>query len=101
MSRAAALKILDDLRERCRQEPDFKEKLRDQPLETLIAAGIPPEEIDHEAMKPPERESHGLRAAAYTDDQTLLMCTVGWATCCCVRTACCVTYGTTKCSGAD
>jgi hypothetical protein len=44
-------------------------------------------------------EAHGIQARAYTDDQTLLACTARWTTCCCVRTACCVTYGTTKCSG--
>jgi hypothetical protein len=99
MSKADALKILDELRERCRQDPDFKEKLRAKPVETMTEAGIPAEEIDHDAMKPPQVEAHGIQARAYTDDQTLLACTARWTTCCCVRTACCVTYGTTKCSG--
>lgn len=99
MSKADGLKILEELRERCRQDPDFKEKLRSNPVETMIAAGIAAEDIDHEAMKPPEAEAHGMQARAHTDDQTLIMCTARWTTCCCVRTACCVTYGTTKCSG--
>ena len=99
MSKADALKILDSLKERCRQDADFKEKLRVNPVETLLAAGIPEEDINHEGMKPPTLEAHALRAKAYTDDQTLLACTARWTTCCCVRTACCVTYGTTKCSG--
>jgi hypothetical protein len=97
MSKADGLKILEQLRERCRQDPDFKEQLRTKPVETMIGAGIAAEDIDHEAMKPPEGEAHGMRASR--DEGTLIACTARWTTCCCVRTACCVTYGTTKCSG--
>jgi hypothetical protein len=100
MSKADGLKILEELRERCRNDPDFKEQLRAKPLETMIAAGIPAEDIDPEVMKKRQAEAHGVQARAYTDDQTLLLCTCEWTTCCCVRTACCKTYGTTKCSGA-
>lgn len=91
MKKDEALKILDTLRERCLRDPQFKEQLRANPVETLAAAGVPAGEIDVNATQSPPA-AHANARVVLPGEKTLIACTE--ITCCCIVTACdCPTLG--------
>ena len=77
----------DEILARMQTDDAFRQQVASDPRGALTTAGVPSGEVDEEALK--LGSAGGGEVQGYTYTAALL-------TCCCIRTSCCIVYGSPR-----